>query len=55
MIGDKQKREMNALSYSRITSIKFLVVHQLAWADIKNVKNRRLCAYALAYKPTIMT
>lgn len=55
MIGDKLKRTMNALSYSRITSIRFLVVHQGAWADIKNVKNRRLCDYALAYIPTIIT
>ena len=55
MIGDKQRRAMNALSFSRITSIKFLVVHQCAWADIKNVKNRRMCVYALAYIPTIIT
>ena len=55
MIGDKLKRVMNTLSYSRITSIKFLVVHQCAWADIIKVTNRRLCAYALAYIAIVIT
>jgi hypothetical protein len=51
MIGDKQKRVMTALSYSRITSVPRGTSVCLGWH--KNVKNGRLCAYALAYISTI--